>query len=546
MPELSLERRNFLKIILGGISMAALDWSVFPVGTGASTNPDEFDAVIIGSGLGGLSCAAAFARQGFRPLVIEQHSKAGGYATSFKRPGGFEFDVSLHSTTVGERNGIHNLIPGFPELDTVEFVPHPDLYRVIFPDYDIRVAQKDLPAYINQLVALFPEEEAGIRALFKEMKDFLDDFSGFMQANAQGGMDMSEVPVKFPLLAKYSFMTWGGIVDGHLKNPKLKAIVSAQWGYYGLPPYKLASFYYAMPYIGYLEQGGYYPRGRSQTISDAFVNFIETRGGQVMLKTKVDKIMVKDHAAYGVRTKDGREYKGRVVVSNANAIDTFRNMMNEEQFLKDYLGRLDGYSMSQSCFQVFLGLNRDLVGELGLKDSEIFFETGYDADASYQNIVNADVEKGGFGLTLYDNLYKGYSPAGKNTVNILTLQGYDHWQPFEKDYFAGNKSAYQTEKNRLAEILIKKVEDSLMPGLSKAIEVKEIGTPLTNIRYTGHPRGAMYGWDQTLNNSGGSRVGNSTPIKNLFLAGAWSHPGHGYGGVLYSGLQCFREIMREW
>jgi len=85
-----------------------------------------------------------------------------------------------------------------------------------------------------------------------------------------------------------------------------------------------------------------------------------------------------------------------------------------------------------------------------------------------------------------------------------------------------------------------------MPGLSKAIEVKEIGTPLTNIRYTGHPRGAMYGWDQTMNNSGGSRVGNSTPIKNLFLAGAWSHPGHGYGGVLYSGLQCFREIMNEW
>jgi phytoene dehydrogenase-like protein len=71
--------------------------------------------VIIGSGLGRLSCAAAFARQGFKALVLEQQSKPGGYATSFTRPGGFEFEVSLHSTTVGERNGLHNLISGIHE-----------------------------------------------------------------------------------------------------------------------------------------------------------------------------------------------------------------------------------------------------------------------------------------------------------------------------------------------------------------------------------------------------------------------------------------------
>jgi len=98
----------------------------------------------------------------------------------------------------------------------------------------------------------------------------------------------------------------------------------------------------------------------------------------------------------------------------------------------------------------------------------------------------------------------------------------------------------------MADILIRRVEDSLMPGLSEAIEVKEIGTPLTNIRYTGHPRGAIYGWDQTLNNSGGNRVGNSTPIRNLYLAGAWSSPGHGYSAVINSGLMCFSEIMSDW
>lgn len=98
----------------------------------------------------------------------------------------------------------------------------------------------------------------------------------------------------------------------------------------------------------------------------------------------------------------------------------------------------------------------------------------------------------------------------------------------------------------MADILIQKIDKTLLPGLTKAIEVKEIGTPLTNIRYTGHPRGAIYGWNQTVDNSGPRRFPAKTPIKNLYLSGAWTFPGHGYGAVLGSGLMCFAEIMKSW
>ena len=94
--------------------------------------------------------------------------------------------------------------------------------------------------------------------------------------------------------------------------------------------------------------------------------------------------------------------------------------------------------------------------------------------------------------------------------------------------------------------MIDKAEAKLLPGLRDVIEVIEIGTPLTNVRYTGNYRGAIYGWDQTINNSGGNRIGHKTPIENLYLAGAWSKPGHGYGAVMPSGLMCFAEIMKEW
>jgi phytoene dehydrogenase-like protein len=543
MKDRILERRAFIKTLLAGISVTALDWASLPKAESADSNENQFDAIIIGSGLGGLSCAAAFARQGFKPLVLEQHYIPGGYATTFKRKD-FVFDVSLHSTTVGERNGIHNLIPGFPEITEVEFVPHPNLYRVIYPDYDIRVPQKNLDGYITILTDYFPDEKEGITALFEDMKGVAGDINKI--SAARGNVDMSKFPIDFPHLFKSYTKTWVEMMDARIKNPKLKTVISTLWGYYGLPPSKLASIYYALPTIEYLQEGGYYPKGKSQKISDALVKFIQERGGRVILNNRVEKILVKEQTAYGVKTTDGKEYQGKVVISNANAFDTFHKMLDEREYLKDYLTRMENFSVSLSSFQIFLGLKNDLIGKLGIKDTEIFYEPGYDVEEGYKSALNADVENSGFGLTLYDNLYPGYSPIGKNTLNIIVLQGYDHWKKYETDYFSGNKTDYRKEKERMADILINQVEKTLIPGLSKAIEVKEIGTPLTNVRYTGNYQGAIYGWDQTLDNSGINRLPHDTPIKNLYLAGAWTKPGHGYGGVIWSGLECFGEIMSSW
>jgi len=535
------DRRDFLKSLLAGASPLSLDWDSLPFNT--APHSDSYDAIIIGSGLGGLSCAAAFARQGFKPLVLEQHSIPGGYATAFTRRG-FKFDVSLHSTTFGYGDPNNKLIPGFPEVEGPEFLLHSSLFRVIFPEHDIIAPQQNVNGYIEILCKHFPEESEGIKSLFQAMGGLSQEIQKLTQARGQ--FDRSKFPQEFPVLFANASKTWGQMADAYLKNPKLKGIVSAQWGYYGLPPSKLSSFYYALPLYGYLQAGGRYPRGTSQALSDAFVKFIQNRGGTVLCKKKVEKILLEQGTAVGVKTADGTEYQAKVVISNACAHSTFRKMLNPSDVQESYWKQLDGYSVSFSSFQVFLGLKKDLMKEAGLKDSEIFLEETYDTEAAYQRYLDADVEKGGCGVTLYDNIYKGYSPEGKNTVNILALQGYDHWKQFEADYFKGNKTAYRKEKERMAGILIKKVEQKLLPGLSKAIEVKEIGTPLTNIRYTGHYRGAIYGWNQTVNNSGNTRVGHSTPIKNLYLAGAWSRPGHGYAAVVPSGLQCFGEIMQSW
>jgi prolycopene isomerase len=322
--------------------------------------------------------------------------------------------------------------------------------------------------------------------------------------------------------------------------------MSGQWGYYGLPPSKLSCYYYALPFIGYLTQGGYYPKGRSQDISNALAKYIEAHGGKILLGTKVDRVLLKNGVATGAATADGRQFKSRVVVSNTNPFDLFRKMIGDKEVLAGEEAKWKNYSVSLSCFQVFLGLKKDLVKELGITDSEIFLEPSYDPETGYAGALKGDVEHGGIGISLYDNIYHGYSPEGKNTVGLLTLQGYGPWEKFENDYAAGNKEEYRKEKERMAEILTQRVEKALLPGLSRSIEVRDASTPLTVVRYTGHHRGAIYGWDQTVNNSGNARVGHGTPIKNLYLAGAWSRPGHGYGAVIPSGLECFSEIMKKW
>ena len=544
MTEHSLPRRDFLAWLAAAFPAAALDWSAFPSRPRRGGKAAEYDAVIIGAGLGGLSCAAAFARQGFRPLVIEQHDKPGGYATAFSRPGGFLFDVSLHSTTVGERNGVYNLIPGFPDITDVEFVLHPTLFRAVYPEHTLAVAQRDPQAFVAQLTALFPGEREGIAGLFADMRGLTADIQRLSQARGQ--VDMSRFPVEFPFLFQFNGKTWGDLVDARLHDPRLKAMVSGQWGYYGLPPSKLSCFYYAMPFLSYLAQGGFYPKGRSQDISNAFVRFIESHGGTVLLNTRVERILTGQGVALGVATATGQEFRSRAVVSNASALDTCGPMLGDPAVLAECESAWRAYSVSLSSFQVFLGLKEDLVGKLGLTDSELFVHAGYDPELDYRGALEGTMEGVGFGLALYDNIYRGYSPAGKNTLNLMTLQGYAPWERFEVDYFGGRKAAYKKEKERLAAILIARAEETVLPGLSGAIEVMEIGTPLTNRRYTGHPRGAVYGWDQTVNNSGATRVGHATPVKNLYLAGAWSRMGHGYGAVIPSGVECFAEAVRGW
>jgi phytoene dehydrogenase-like protein len=161
-------------------------------------------------------------------------------------------------------------------------------------------------------------------------------------------------------------------------------------------------------------------------------------------------------------------------------------------------------------------------------------------------MLKGDVEGCSFGVSLYDNIFDGYSKPGSSTVSIIMLCGFEPWRRFADDYQAGRKEAYNKEKQRWMDILIKKAEEQVLPGLSSMIEVREASTPLTNRRYTGNTDGAIYGFDQSMDNAYMTRIDNRTPMKGLYLASAWGNPGCGFTGTLLGGKMAFLKMMEDW
>ena len=198
------------------------------------------------------------------------------------------------------------------------------------------------------------------------------------------------------------------------------------------------------------------------------------------------------------------------------------------------------YRPSLSSFIVWLGLNRELKD---IKDYEIFIGAEKGPEAGYHACLSGDLSRAGLGVTIYDNLYRGYSMPGTSTISVMTLCGYEPWKKYETDYFAGRKEAYAKEKDRLAQLLIKKAESLVIPNLTSMIEVMDAATPLTNVRYTGNYHGSIYGFDRQ-----GAKMNLldvRTPIKGLYLAGAWSHGG-GYTPAMMAGRDAVQVFMEDW
>ncbi len=538
----TMSRRSFLKISAMALAFLPFDWEKAAAYAAAIEPKSDYPVVIIGAGLGGLCCGAYLARSGLPVTVVEKHVIPGGYATAFSRAGGkFTFEVSLEGTSI-HNNDTAQLLRELGVLEKLELVEASEVLRIKGPDFEMVVPQRDPDALVDLLSKQFPEEKEGIRGIVQEMLGIGEENQRLAQL--KGKFSRMAFPMQYPRMWKVRNETLADLLNRFVKNPQLKDALSAQWGYYGLPPSKLSGFYYAIAFGEYLRNGSYYIKPRSQELSNLLAGTIQEAGGKILYGSAAEKILIKDKAVTGVALSGGKTLPARAVVSNASALTTFKEMLPPEAVPPEYLEKLNGYRPSLSSFIVWLGLNQELKGRLRGYHHPV--KSGQGPEADYQFSLKGDIEQGSFGVISYDSLFDGYSKPGTATLTLLFLTGYEPWRKYEADYRGGRKEAYIKEKERWTNILIQRAEKEVIPGLSSMIEVKESATPLTNWSFTRNTEGAIYGFEQAMSNSYMTRIDNRTPVGGLYLAGAWGNPGSGYTAVLRSGQITFGKLMEDW
>ena len=540
MNKLPLSRRRFLQLVGLGFAWFA------SMGKGCAAKADvksvttKPKVVVIGAGLGGLCCAAHLARAGFPVTVVEQHSVPGGYASSFTR-GRFNFEVSLHATSLAD-HAAGGQLESLGIRERIELVELPALYRLKTADLDITVPEKDPDEFIKRLTQHFPAEKEGITEFIHDLVKLAEVVHNLERYRHSVFKLLMSLP--YLTLWRIRNKTLARWLDSYTQDPGAREVLAALWGYFGLPPSRLSAFYFAVGTGGFLRDGAYYIRPRSQSLSTVLAEVIQEAGGKIQYGTAVEKIHIRNGAVEGISLTHGTQLPAQVVVSNANALDTFNRMLPAGTVSTEYKNKLAEYRPSISSFIVWLGLNRDITDLV--ENYNNHFSSGRGPEADYQSCLEGDVEHGSFIVMLYDKLYKGYSRPGASTVQILFLSGFEPWRRFEEDYRAGHKQAYDEQKNRWAEVLIRRAEQNIVPGLSSMIEVREAATPLTNWRFTRNLQGAIYGFEQATNNTFYKRIQNRTPVNGLYLASAWGNPGAGYSAVLAAGQMAYQDIVSDW
>ena len=502
----------------------------------------DYDVTIIGAGAGGLSAGATLARGGKRVAVFEQHDKVGGYMTAFSREP-YNFEVSLHAID-GVREGtvFYDILEELDLLSRVTFIPLDPLYRCVFPDQTLDVPANRL-AFLGLLSARFPHEREGIEKFFRTARKAGDEVTALSRLEERNPLvryaSYLVFPLKFPTLLKYRKATLEEILDDHVEDERLRAVLAQLSGYLGLPPSRVSGLYYLIMWNSYHQNGGYYIKGSSQALSNAMADVIRENGGDVFLSTRIDKILMERGRAAGVRTQQGKDYRSRFVISNASALQTYLKLVGEENLAPSFVKRLKEMEISCSLFCVYLGLDLDLTLTPLAHQHEIFLNSGYDAEQAYRDGEAGNLDRPFLALGLYSNLDPWFAPAGKSVISLTTLMPYDYRDNWRRDT---DYSEYVRIKEAVAYRLIEEAE-RILPGIRDSIEEMEIGTPRTMEEYTLNDRGAVYGFALTTDQSHIYRLKQKGPVKNLYLAGAWTFPGNGQSACMMSGYATAQMIL---
>jgi phytoene desaturase len=491
----------------------------------AGTAAPDFDVIVVGCGLGGLSAAALLARAGVRVLAVERQDGPGGCAQAFRR-GPYLFDPAVHFTQEGRQGRFLDLLLDHLDVrDDVELVAIPTAYGARFPGLGITVpagGEAALAAHIDAC----PGDAAGLSRYFDTLAAFNVEATHIgMQL---GLRDLDDAVEQFPTFFRYRRATLADVLDDHLDDPRTQQLCAAMWPYLGLPPSRLSFYAFQQFFNVIVEQGTFYCRGSFQRLADALAHVVRRDGGDLRFGTAVTAIEVTGGHVRGVRLDDGERVTAPVVISNADPHRTFTDLLDPDLLPRRLHRRLARMEPSVSAFVLYaataLDVSRLAVGH------ETFLHDDWDHEATYRGVLAGD--PGGVWVNVPTLADPRLAPPGEHLVIVTALA------PHAVD------GGWPAARDRWTDALLARVERMLLPGLTASLAHLEAATPLALERHIGSHRGAIYGAAVTPDQTGSKRLAHTTPIEGLYLSGAWTHEGPGSFRVLLSGFMTARLVLR--
>ncbi len=502
---------------------------------------DQFDVIIIGAGLGGLTAGAKLSREGYRVLLIEQHNIPGGCATTFRRKD-YTVEVGLHELDgLDDKDVKQNIFKELGVMDHVDFVKLPEFYRYVHKD-DEFVMPHNREQATHLLIEKFPIDKAAILKFFSIIYGIKREILKYPKNKILKFLLLPLFPVLFPNLTRYAKKSIGEILDLITKNEDLKLILMANVAYYHDDPHTLSSVYFAAGQASYFE-GGHYIRGGSQKLSDYLASYIQDHGGEVIYRHLVSKIITKNGQATGVEYKKVRGKNApsltaiaKFIIANA-AIPNVAQMLDSESraLLEEKISHM---TISNSLLTLYLGLNR-APSEFGSRHYSTFMLNQQISDLNdmAKDLKSNDYGNKSFTYVDYSQINSELTKNGKHLIVLATTDYIQNWNGLSRE-------EYKIRKEKVSQIFIRRL-DEVLPGISKAIDYYELATPKTIERYTLNPMGTVYGYAQTVDQSGRNRIRAKSPVDGLYFASAWAFPGGGFSGAIISGYLCGLKIMKE-
>ena len=481
---------------------------------------DQYDALIIGSGMGGLTTAALLSDLGWRVCVLEQHYTAGGYTHSYER-NGYEWDVGVHYIgDVGAQTRTRRMFDYLTD-GQLKWAPMDEEYDRFYIGDKVFNARAGKEAFRDNLVRQFPHE--------------IDAIDGYIKLLSQVGGALSTIgmgrvlkPWQRSLASPYlkwktpdfMFQKTYDVLSELTDDQDLIAVICGQWGDMGLPPKQSAFMVHAMIARHYL-YGGFYPVGGSWKIADYIIPKIQKQGGEVFTYAEVSEILIEDGKVVGVEMADGHKIMCPCVVSSAGVANTFNELLPENDATRDeYAEEMSHVRPSIGHLGVYVGL-QGTAEELGLPRTNFWIYPTNDYDGAIEEFLQ---DKDAPFPVVYVSFPSAKDPdylrrhPGTATIEIVAPAPYEWFEKWKGTTWGKRGDDYDSLKGELTDRLMRHLYDKL-PQLEGKVDYVELSTPLTTEWFSAYGRGELYGLDHTPERLQQDWLTPRTRIPGLWLTG---------------------------